>query len=306
MRCNHNFTLLAAALYDSEGNRLSVDPVVAADYLSVEEGEVAAVNPYKVDWTEGGTLKDLFSSTRTGWLGWLRNADGTQWKTKPVVGSESTWIKIDVRIAEPTNPVTSIDFASGGRNTQPTDGAWAGDLRVFNVLGSRDGLSWTQLFDLDVEIASNRLTSGIWLSDGSACSVGGEQANRSGFPFDHICTTRSCSVLENVRSVSVAKGAVLESRGSSAVGLKNLVVDANGAGTIKGFSLEADGTLKIENAESLAADGQLPLTFVNCTGFEENLASWSVTAGDKVKNWKLKYANGKLSVVKSGLLILFR
>lgn len=299
------FYLYAIGLYDSERNRVAVDPSVASDYMGIEEGQVAPVNQYKLDWSEGCSLSAPFSSTRTAWTGYFRNADGSQSKIVPLASDPTMWMTIDVRIPEPEYPVTSIDFSSAGAY-KAKSGAWGRNLLIFNVLGSRDGLSWTQLFDTDVEVSTNNIAGGMWNYDGASCLAGDELTKRSGFPFDHASTTRSCSVLENVRSVSVAKGAVLKSRGSSAVGLKNLVVDANGAGTIEGFALEADGTLKIDNAESLAADGQLPLTFVNCTGFGENLASWSVTAGDKVKNWKLKYANGKISVVKSGLMLLVR
>ena len=114
--------------------------------------------------------------------------------------------------------------------------------------------------------------------------------------------------LANVESVSVAAGARFVSLGGTAP-IMGLKVDAQSAGTIENFAFAEKGegddcTLDVANITS--AGGELPGTYVNCTGLA-NVARWSLKVGG-VENSKMHIVveGGKIRIVPVGLIMTIR
>jgi hypothetical protein len=111
-------------------------------------------------------------------------------------------------------------------------------------------------------------------------------------------------VLNNVSSVSVSSGAVLEALGE--VTIPNLRVDASGAGTIRNFAFAPGGTFDVVNLPQDETIVRLPGTYENCVGFD-NLSDWNLTVeGHMVSRYRLKVADGSLWILRRGTVVSFR
>ena len=112
--------------------------------------------------------------------------------------------------------------------------------------------------------------------------------------------------LTRVRSVRVAAGATLRASGEVAP-IRGLVVDANGAGTIDGFSFsDADGcTLNVLNAGRFTSLA-LPGAYLNVSGLE-NVSSWDLRLdGNSKASVRAVVVGGELHLVRKGTIYLIR
>jgi len=216
----------------------------------------------------------------------------------PVVERTDSYVCLLVRLPKGSKAVTHFDWARWGE-------AWDSHPKSYLLEGSRDGYVWKTLIDEDdSQKASSASVSFQWAYNQS----GGPDAVAMGVPGDPhpngqeitVFTQAEPVVISN--AVSVASGATLEAAGK--VQLGNLKVDANGAGTVKGFSFAANGSVDVLNYNQTIA---LPLTFTDCTGTENFAAGWSVKTDGKPRvSKKLAFKDGVLSVVSSGLILVVK
>lgn len=141
-----------------------------------------------------------------------------------------------------------------------------------------------------------------WYSDGTEFAP---SQTRTGFAIPRAPT---CTLLDNVSSVSVAAGATLRAEGDIAP-LRGITVDAvAGMGTIDGFEFSGDGgTLTVANMDTSAASVTLPGTYSSDGGTLSNVADWNlVVNGRPSTGFSITADGGALKLTRRGLLMLIR
>jgi hypothetical protein len=114
-------------------------------------------------------------------------------------------------------------------------------------------------------------------------------------------------VLDNA-TVSVAKGATLETSDSIAISKLRLDGSSAGNGTISGFSFAEDGDLEVVN---LNADDrvEIDVDISNVEG-KSNLSKWGLTAtaadGSRLLRKAIMSSAGKLSICANGLVVIVK
>ena len=208
----------------------------------------------------------------------------------------ATWMPIVMHLTNGVGRAATFDMISSSSNSERNP-------KSFIMEGSLDGIHWDSLTNVTLE--SN--TSGKWIFSKGSYSVGKSGTHTGGAPLAGGPTSAE-PALANVESVSVAAGARLVSLGGTAP-IKGLKVDAQSAGTIENFAFAEKGdgndcTLDVANITS--AGGELPGTYVNCTGLE-NVARWSLKIGG-VENSKMHIVveDGKIRIVPIGLIMTIR
>jgi autotransporter-associated beta strand protein len=256
------FALLG--IFDSDGNRLNGGLTRCREYTEVKPGEFAY-------WQHGRNFiepsgwecEKLFCDTRSNGLvcKW-KNAQGAY---VPVIGTDrSTWVSLVMRLPSDAGAVDSYDFTS----------AWATDWvdrqpKSWVMEGSRDGLLWDELHSVEDggEKAAYR-----WYSTGKEMKKDDSAANHTGgFKIGGVATSFG-TVLDPSASIRVDEGSQLVADGEIDVG--GLVVDANGAGVVDGFSFLPNGTLNVLNMPK-SGMAILPGTYRNVSGFS-HVGNWTL------------------------------
>ena len=246
-----------------------------------------------------GTIKDnadnplaaLFSGT-SGRYHWdVANTEQTALSTKPHLQ-----VPIVLRLPAGAKPVTKWDWL----HSNATEGSNPRSPYHSTLEGSVDGLHWETLDTVDASTEKNlcwALSGGaIGAGDRNACPDEGTHAIAS-----H--STRTYATLSGNPLVTVEAGATLEAEGE--IEVSKLAIDAQNAGTMKGFRLAETGTLDVTGLTSARFDSNF--TFDPATA--ENLANWSVTSGGKPltsHTCDVNPVTGRLTFVKKGLVIIFR
>ena len=142
---------------------------------------------------------------------------------------------------------------------------------------SVDGASWTKIDEVTNDTEPTRNT---WQSDNSTSYVVGYATHATGMKIPSGPTN---VVVFAPSSVSVANGAVLKSQSlPERPVIRELAVDAStGGGTIDGFELASDLTLKITNMPSGGAT--IPVTFKNVTGLDD-ISGWTLNVDGRAKS----------------------
>jgi autotransporter-associated beta strand protein len=191
-------------------------------------------------------------------------------------------------------PVTTFDLAQFYGDAYPTS---------IQIDASVDGVNWTE----GVYAASNTFESrgDGWCSDKKPISAPQPRLLSAGSTIPMGVTIGNSSVLENVESVTVSPGAVLERVGCYSPVVSKLIVDGmQGFGTISGFALAPNVTIDIVNG--FEGGRYLPVGFAGLSGFDE--ASWSFTVnGVPRPDLKFRLTKNSLKIRDSnGLMILIK
>ena len=308
----HSFDELS--LFSADGARRNLDMVwdaephdkegfyaIDVDILSLQPGH--ANYAFSAEWyyyaSNDYGMDKLWDQTCGGYpfLAWQK-AGGIN-ATAARYSVPSRRVSIVMRLPKGTPEITRYDFCAGGMNI----GSATNQLpKVFELEGSVDGLRWQRLhFKQDQTALSNKAR---WCSDDT--------------PFNTQYTNRGFRVtghpdfgvqLSSVRSVSVAAGATLRADGTAAP-IRGLRVSASGAGTIDGFTFAAPTeerpcTLDVVDVPP-GAKVVLPGTYANCQGLA-NVTEWNLRIGGvPSKRYEICHENGKLALVKRGLIFLVR
>ena len=306
------------------------------DYLRMEPGSVCYGNSFLRKYQSDRELYTLFNEYGSTVSGSTNGATYSVELYDDVAGkdgnrlfmnstnSPNRFVQIVMRLTNGTHEVTHYDFEhyynyNSGRSYLP---------EYWDLEGSVDGITWDMLDEhhhLDTTLLEATPTQAdCWLSNESKFASDGNTyakrntntVNKAGKDWEwgwKIRGHRDGSdvkppVLQNAASIAVLPGATLKlADGSQPVTLKRLAVDASatgGAGRIEGFALDASTTLFVTGA-GVAADIELPLAFVNCTGLED-LGDWTVSVDGHVGGRFVELRDGKLHLLKKGLMLIVR
>jgi hypothetical protein len=242
----------------------------------------------------GWECERLFYDTRSnGFVCKFKNAQG---EYIPVVATDrSTWVSLVMRLPSDAGIADSYDFAS----------AWASDWtdrqpKSWMMEGSRDGLLWDELHSVEDGGAKAAYR---WYSTGEDVGKDISAASHTGgFKIDGASAAPH-KVLDPSASIRVDAGAVLVADGVVEVG--GLVVDAEGAGIVDGFSFLPNGTLNVLN---IPEPGMvvLPGTYRNVSGFS-NIGDWTLEIGGAAASkHSISVAGGVLRILPAGFRFIVR
>lgn len=206
-----------------------------------------------------------------------------------------TWSTVNMHFPFGSKVVASFDLCqiSRGYNYQR-------NVKGFSIEASVDGRRWDVLTNVTLTSGfSGNVNSPKWAFANSVYSAGSAGTHTGGAPIAGRPAS-SVKALSNVSGVSVAKGARLIGENAD-VEIRGLEVDGRGAGTIENCTFAQTGSIVVKNAKEATGD-MLELGFVNCVS-PERIANWTAVVDGKT-NCKIDYRNGKLYVVRPGLLIV--
>ena len=191
-------------------------------------------------------------------------------QSPPLYESTNHWIVFTMR-PKTGAPIASWDYVNAYYN--------ATYQMISNCVleASVDGASWTKIDEVTNDTEPTRNT---WQSDNSTSYVVGYATHATGMKIPSGPTN---VVVFAPSSVSVANGAVLKSQSlPERPVIRELAVDAStGGGTIDGFELASDLTLKITNMPSGGAT--IPVTFKNVTGLDD-ISGWTLNVDGRAKS----------------------
>ena len=234
------------------------------------------------------------------------NGDST-----PILANDpSTWIYVVLHMGNYQDEITSYDLnyvaAPGFGNKERNPVSWT-------VEGSGDGFVWEELAAVDGSLAPNTLTNYYcWISDGTS-SLGynnkPESAPHAKLPLSSSRVRADYTQLESLRSVSVESGTTLKKVGQGTITIGRIAADADGIGTIDGFSFAADGVLAIGSMPPGTTVAKIPADFVNAPGLA-NIAGWPVEVeinGQVSRRFRVTSVSPTaITVCRRGYVVSFR
>jgi hypothetical protein len=304
-------------MYDAEGNNILLNLQTGESPVENEQGgPIAQYNfddnyrTQKISTCAFGSKEDYYTNYKNGKL--LSLFDGlSRTKTHVYVGSDpdgitlndpSSWLSLVVRLPDNAPEAVRLDFMSSMPCTNGIATYNGRILTAYRLDGSVDGVNWDIISQND-ELDAPKLGA-RWYSDHADSSV---PAIRPGKGFA-IAKTKPDSVASHAFStVGVAHGGVLEVVGDP-IEVTGLVVDASApAGTISNFRFAASGTVDVRNADLAGGESlELPGDYSNLSGFS-GLSKWELTFdGERHASLVLSAADGKLTVRRRGLRVIFR
>ena len=270
-----NMTLL-----DGDGQRHLVNAPLAADDRDIPAGFVGyGYDRARPSAAEKQHVNGAFSDSRWASLFW----------SDPSPDRPESWLQCVFHLAEGTPEIKAFNFLV----RWGTDSAyWASTPTAFAIEGSSDGVHWSELY---AEDAYEVPTGAAWVSGSAYAPIALAKPAVNGM----------VECLKNVGAVRVAAGATLRNEGAETT-LSKLCIDANGAGTIDGFTFAKDGMLNVTNlpyGDCVA----LPGKFENVKGLE-NLADWSlsISGGRNSSAYTVAVKDGRVFVNRRGLTVIMR
>ena len=262
--------------------------------LGLEESGSAMGKTYILDaekcgWNHARTYNQERSvqTLFTGSDGMLEVRRGS---VAPAHDDPSTWISFTMRVADNADPVKYYDVKSalGYEN-----GMRAKEPKEWLLEGSVDGRYWDFLDRKENPVVSKK--GKYWYHSDSADF----DASNPGF---EIATEASAKAV-HVGSVSLQGGTLVA---DAPVVVSNLVVDAVSGGVLNGFDFARIGTLGVRNLPQVDNAFELPVSFANCTGLE-NINRWTLSVGGSpCDRLVIRSANGKITMVRRGFVLVFK
>ena len=262
------------ALFDKDGIRQNCFLVTNSAYASLQPGQVAYGTDKiaKVSAADRDLhrlfddVKDSASGDTYGWHALMRPPNDTSNLQKPVRDNRLSWIPIVMRLPDNANEIKSYDVLYYHASTH------ARSVTSYFVDGSVDGVNWDRLSTVDTVNVDD---TNKWQYRGT--KKDGEERNK---PHEKGCEIDSApkelfDVLNNVKSVSVDRGAELEFDGDIAIPALSFDY-AVGGGTFTNCKFaEGNGFVDIVNADEAGVEIDFGWTFNGCTGVA-NIAQWGV------------------------------
>ena len=195
-----------------------------------------------------------------------------------------------------------------GKNFEELGGR---SLVSWEVHGSVDGVNFEKLHEVNsfkMSGGSTGRTSDYWAYDQNNANAGNYDYSHEGGKFYHFSHTRSLNgtqsaVFDNVESISVAPGAVLEVHGAK-LEIGTLKIGADGAGTFKNVKFAESG--KIDIAWNGERSQVFSANFVNAQDVA-NISKWEITInGEKDTAGRIDVRDGYIAYRRSGFAVLLR
>ena len=285
-------------LYDASGNQINKGYSRNDNYHEIAASQIALAR-FGAHWPAGFNSLCNGKSDQTN-LRVIEN--GANMK----LDVDNVWTHIPVLFCLPDNAadVASYDilfYSSASSSPGYTPGNWV-------LEASPDMIHWMSLHEV-TSVDAEGMGADTWVF---ARTV--DAHTTSNLPMTHSgghsiaenSTTIPCTVFSNA-TVSVAKGATLET--TDGIEIKKLVLDgsAAGNGTISGFTFAERGELSIVNLGSEPRI-EVDLNLTDVAGFS-NVANWSVTAtrpdGSHTRRRVTVTNDGKLVVDRVGYMLIF-
>ncbi|MDD4018857.1 MAG: autotransporter-associated beta strand repeat-containing protein, partial [Kiritimatiellae bacterium] len=310
------FNTVECALYDNTGHQQFINPVrrepiprssntwvwCSADYRTLNPGEVMFAKPgwYKNQFYPPYDFRDfqvMFNGAATNSQPsseiYYGGSGASPSCTQLEPSAPDSWISLVMRLADNTPTIVAYDMMCSsdyGRQWRPS---------YFTMEGSRDGVYWDMLHEVNGSGADVSDGAYQWMSDGTT-SDGVNIRPGAGWALA-AANPGEEPQLTNVGSVSVASGATLVSKNEHVI--SKLKIDARGTGTFEGFSFAQTGALDGENMSSIAENGVLDATFLRAKGLE-NVAGWALLFdGSPTVSKSIVVRNGRIAIVAKGLFI---
>ena len=227
----------------------------------------------------------------------------------PRLETPDSYLPIVVRLREGANAIASYDWATTYGYTSGNKGGFHWMPNRWSLEGSVDGVHWENVNPDggDYAITTNDYPAvakdSYFVKINQTWSNGLAAKHTGGWEIRGT-STNALAVLANVQTVQVDSGATLEIVNAQS-SISNLCVDVQaGAGTIKGAAFAANGRIRIKNYSSDSL--KIPFDLSGSTD-AENLADWKVAVDGKKSNcYRVGYANGMLSILPPGAMIIVR
>ena len=286
------FQLSELELFDAGGSCVNAGLQFATfGYdASVVPGNAVALAPGKicVESTGGGTV--------AGTSGYANLVDGSL-DTKlcltgitPSPSDDASQLVVSMRLVDNAPAAVAYNLATAGdTSSYPLRNPISWKLE-----SSYDGLQWTTV--ADVADGSSVLTTAnkTWFNNGVAMP----------------CTPALAPVLGTNAAVEVAAGAVLDGSELSSKISRLRISLRDGAGTIRNFDPQPNGTLDLVDVTAELTGGELPIALTSVDGADEVVKTWSVTVNGEARanlDVRLK-SSGKLCLHRNdlGLILIFK
>ena len=310
--------LLEWAMYDAQGHNLLLNYVTGESPEKDVVGDPIAQYNYDDNYrgmptssVAFGSKKDYYTNKTNGKLRFLFDGKSST-KAQVYVGADSdgitqddpsSWWSLIVRLPDDAPEAVRLDFMSSMTCTNGIATYNGRILTAYRLDGSVDGVNW------DIGIAGSEALDAPklgarWYSDHADWE---SKTPRPDKGFEITKTKPDSVASHSFSTIGVANGGVLEVVGDP-IEVSGLVVDASApAGTISNFKFAASGTVDVRNADLAGGESlELPGDYSNLSGFS-GLSKWELTFdGERHASLVLSAANGKLTVRKRGLRVIFR
>ena len=297
------FEMQEFALFSAAGLRQNYGLSLNSNYASLEPGQVAyGTDKRPAPNAATQDIDKLFDDSKTdpGWRGVMCAPNTASTKQRPVVADSLSWIPIIMRLPANAEQISSYDivFYQSSAHTR--------SVASYFVDGSVDGVHWNRLSTVD-EIGV--VSGNTWQYAGSGFGSGAQRntAHTDGYTFKNPQPTTLPNVLNNVKSVSVAGGAILECNGDIAI--SNLSFDCTeGGGTFVNCAFSSTpGVITIANAPGRGVAIETGWVFDGCSGVG-NLSGWSVSDDGITKSPRRIRVEGgnRVTIVPLGVRIVIR
>lgn len=277
-------------IYDTENRRMNGGLTTYANYGKKEAGSLPSGmagygHPDMPAERSDRPLSGLFEGGTSLWAQMvLPNGE-------PTLSETSTWVSVIMHLTNTTARAKTFDVASRSSD----DDAYR--YKTFSMEGSLDGVHWEFLTNV-----TSTAAKGKWTFAASSVTADNAATHTGGCPIAGG-PEGTANALEGAgSSFSVAEGARLVAQGAATI--PGLVVDADGAGTVDGFAFAENGTLTVNNLPKNG--GALPGTYVNCTGLE-NVANWTLSNGDSgrvLSSWSISVKDGVITLIPPGAVLI--
>ena len=288
-------------LYDASGNQINKGYSRNDNYHEISAGQIALAR-FGAHWPAGFNSLCNGKSDQTN-LRVIEN--GANMK----LSADNVWTHIPVLFCLPDNAadVASYDilfYSNASSSPGYTPGNWV-------LEASPDMIHWTCLHDV-TSVDATGMGADTWVFARTVDSHGTSSSplpatHEGGYSLAADSATIPCTVLDNA-TVSVAKGATLETSDSIAISKLRLDGSSAGNGSISGFSFAEDGDLEVVN---LNADDrvEIDVDISNVEG-KSNLSKWGLTAtaadGSRLLRKAIMSSAGKLSICANGLVVIVK
>lgn len=225
---------------------------------------------------------------------WRNNGSGN---IRPVLGDESSWFRVVMRVAEGSPAITKYDICAnvnyGTADDRPNDR----EVKSWSLDASRDGVNWIEI----ASVTTNQTppTANLqWYSTRDA------DFNPAVNGYDIASEQITALKPTELDYVSVAAGATLIS--DKRIPVKELRYDmSRGGGTLEGFAFADNCVLRVVSAPGSKVD-RLPITFRNVTGIDD-VSGWTlVVNGKTMPAGRLRTTADGFAVYSPGMLLIYR
>ena len=225
-----------------------------------------------------------------------------------------TRVAMVMRLRPDAHDVVAYDYmnTSGGYSQE-----WPTAIRNSYLDASMDGITWERLHtSIDAPI---HYDGGMWAFQGGYTDGEEGHSGTKRLPDSlkltsprlitqcpRFSATPSAVYAYAADSVKISGGGKLTvAGGADALTIRSLEIDAQTGGTIDGATLASNLSLNIANVPQVVAM-EIPVAFSNVEGLSD-ASGWTVKYNGKATgSWLLEVRDGKLSILKKGMLLIVK